>query len=145
MRGRRRPAPAPPAGPEALFAAFGALEFAVVPGAFAYVLGEPGERGATRWFYAGETEHLLRRLGDWADSLGWAAAGGRVSRILVFPCRDRHQARVTQFALIDRLGLENLKGTAGYEEWRRTRRAAAIMDLPARVAEHIEKQEGRAS
>jgi hypothetical protein len=122
------------ATPDELLAAFGALEFALAPGAFAYILGEHDGRGGVRWFYAGETEDLLTRIGAHAKTYGYASDGGRLAAVKVVPCRDRHQARVTQFVLIDRLDLDNQKGTAEYEEYRRTVHAARRMDQPAHVS-----------
>lgn len=176
MRGRKNRPAAPPAAPlafpEDLFAVFGGLRFALCPGAWAYLLAEDAPRGGrpTRWFDAGETENLWERLGAKVRRHGCAgvplAPGGprgdgggtgRIAEVRVFPCRDRHQARLTQFTFIDRLDLENLKGTAGYEEWRASgarrgasrggwRREVARMDLPAHVTDVLDERErGRAS
>ena len=157
MSRRRRGIPEPDITPDAMLAFYRAIDFAPCPGAFAYVLGEDMHRwraasglpapypGPLRWFYAGETEDLLTRLGAHSRTYGWAAGGGRIAAVRVIPCRDRHQARVTQFALVDRLGLDNQKGTADYEAYRATVHQAARMDLPAHVTAREEAGRRRSS
>jgi hypothetical protein len=131
--------------PDEVLALLGALDFALAPGAYAYVLGEDDRQGGIRWFYAGETEALFTRLGAWVGQHGLASQGGRIAAIRVVPCRDRHQARVTQFFLIDRLDLDNQKGTAEYEEYRRTVHEARRMDQPAHVTARRSNAARRAS
>lgn len=134
IRPRRRPPAAPavpvPGSGQAILAALGAVEFETCFGVWVYVLFEDGER--ERPFYVGWSEHLASRLGTHHDN-----HGARLRAISVIPCRDEHQARVTQLMLIDRLEgqLANVLGTAQYERYRtEARQRAKYLDSPEQVA-----------
>lgn len=135
MIGRRRGRPAVPPSPvpgsgAAILAALGALDFEPMPGCWCYVLFEDAAR--ERPFYVGMSGSVLSRLGDHTEN-----HGGRLRAVSVIPCRDEHQARVTQLVLIDRLEgpLINVLGTAGYERYRtEARRRARYLDSPEHIA-----------
>jgi hypothetical protein len=130
----RPPGPAHPspelAVAEQLLATLGAVRFVVPRGFWVYVLFEDEARA--RPFYVGMSGQVLGRLGTHADN-----HAARLADIWVIPCRDEHQARVTQIFLIDRLEgpLINVLGTAQYENYRReARRRARYLDSPEHVA-----------
>ena len=129
MRLTRRPVP-PSAPRDALLDALGAVPFATCFGWWSYVLFEDAAR--LRPFYVGISEHLCGRLGAHHDN-----HGARLAAISVIPCRDEHQARVTQLLLIDRMEgqLVNVLGTGQYRRYRKeAEQAAKRLDLPAHIA-----------
>ena len=135
IRPRRRAAPSlspvhEPGSGAAILAAVGAVDFELMPGYWCYVLFEDGAR--TRPFYVGMSGSAIARIGTHTEN-----HGARLAAVSVVPCRDEHQARVTQLMLIDRLegDLINVLGTAQYERYRtQARQRAKYLDSPEQVA-----------
>jgi hypothetical protein len=101
-----------------------------MPGHWCYVLFEDAAR--ERPFYVGMSGSAVARIGTHTEN-----HGDRLRAVAVIPCRDEHQARVTQLMLIDRLEgqLANVLGTAQYERYRtEARRRARYLDSPEQVA-----------
>lgn len=130
---RSRPSPAAspvPGSGAAILAALGAVPFELMPGHWCYVLFEDAAR--ERPFYVGMSGSAVARIGTHTEN-----HGDRLRAVAVIPCRDEHQARVTQLMLIDRLEgqLANVLGTAQYERYRtEARRRARYLDSPEQVA-----------
>jgi hypothetical protein len=85
-----------------------------------------------RPFYVGMSGSAVARIGTHTEN-----HGGRLRAVAVIPCRDEHQARVTQLMLIDRLEgqLANVLGTAQYERYRTgARQRAKYLDSPDHIA-----------
>lgn len=134
IRPRRKAVPGPavpePGSGAAILAAVGAVDFELMPGHWCYVLFE--DAGRTRPFYVGMSGSAIARIGTHTEN-----HGERLRAVSVIPCRDEHQARVTQLVLIDRLegDLINVLGTAQYERYRtQARQRAKYLDSPEQVA-----------